>query len=81
MNLFPKKTPEEKRERRAKELLTLLLSDTDFSFTETERAQIANNFIRLYVQHLEEKKSENISKSIEHSQNAKEIDNVINIIG
>lgn len=80
MNFFKKKTPEEKQERRAKELLTLLLSDTDYSFTDLETVQIINDVRRLYAQHLQNKRSENLSKSTEHSQKAKELENVMQFI-
>lgn len=80
MNLFKKKTPEEKQERRAKELLTLLLSDTDYSLTDLETVQVMNNFRGLYANHLQNRRSEHLSKSTEHSQKAKELENVMQFI-
>ncbi len=78
--LFKKKTEEEKINHRVDELFLKLICDNDFKFTELEQVQIVNKLVEKTRFYLEEKASENKSKSIEHEQKANEIINAKSLL-
>lgn len=74
---FKKKTKEELMQKRALNVLSELTSDIETSFTELELVQILNDVRRKFAEYLENSKSDNISKSVEFQQKAKEIQNAL----
>lgn len=74
---WKKKTQEEKMAKRVSNVLAELTSDIESSFTELEQVQILNEVRRLFAEHLSNSKNENISKSVDFQQKAKEIQNAI----
>ena len=78
--LFKKKTDEEKIQHRVNELFLKLICDNDFRFTELEEVQIYNKLGEKLKLYLQDKESENKSKSIEHQQKANEIFNAKNLL-
>lgn len=77
---FRKKTREEQMAFRTSAILTELTSKNDFEFTDLETVQILNDVRRRFIEHLNQKKIECEGKSLEFSQRANELQNVIELI-
>lgn len=80
MRLFKKKTKEQQMSFRASELMNKLFSETDYSFTDLERVQIANDFRRLFAEKLQSDRSNCMSKSVELQQKAVELKNILELL-
>ena len=77
---FKKKTREEHIQKRTESVFLSLISDVEFEFTELETVQILNNIRRRLSEHLGEKQSEYMEHSVNSSQKAKELENVLNYV-
>lgn len=73
MNLFRKKTKEEKIEKRTSDVYEVLTSAIEFEFTELETVQILNDVRRLLVNSLNNRKNHCESIITANSQKINEI--------
>jgi len=80
MQMFKKKTREEKMSKRAGNVLLQLFSDVDCQFTELETVQILNMVRRKAAEYLEAKKAEAMEQSVNFNQKAKEIGEAVKLI-
>jgi hypothetical protein len=77
---FKKKTREEQMEKRTESVLSELLGNAEFEFTDLEKVQIVNNVRRKLSEHLNEKKSEFMEHSVTYTQKASEVVNALKYI-
>lgn len=71
--LFKKRTREQQVERRTESVLSELLKNIDFEFTDLERVQVLNNVRRELAGHLKMKQATYLELSVNNSQLANEI--------
>lgn len=74
-----KKTKEEQIDKRVGDVMQVLTNSNDFEFTDLETVLILNNVRRKFHEHLENKKSECYSKSVDFQKKAKEIENALSL--
>jgi hypothetical protein len=79
-NLFKKKTREEEVNKRTQDVFTILVSNSDYEFTELELVQISNNVRRQLSGFLKTRKAEFLDQSINANQRSIEIRNAIDLL-
>lgn len=75
-----KKTREEQVEHHTKSIVSVLLNENEFSFSELELVQIMNDSRRIFYNELKRRKSDCISKSLEFQQKSESIQKAIDLI-
>lgn len=85
LGIFKPETREQLQEKRSNELLTALLNGYDSGFTsgtfsDLETVQILNSLRRKYSEHLENKKSEAMERSVNENQKANEIKDALSYL-
>lgn len=77
---WKRKSKDEQMQFRSNELINLLNSESDYTFTDLEKVQITNEFRRKLAESLQNKRNDNLSKSTEHQQTANELENIMQFI-